>query len=78
MNKTELMQRQLVEFTLQELIDGISDLRALINALYAAMEASDRCDTWAYYGRSSREELRTVAPRLTAMENELSWRQRGR
>lgn len=42
-----------------------SDLLALKEALYDAMRASDACETWAYYGRSSREQLPEVLAELS-------------
>jgi hypothetical protein len=71
MTKDRLMRADVTTFTTPELVEAVNDLNSLEGALREAMRASDACETWAYYGRSSREELPGVQLRRSVMMREI-------
>jgi hypothetical protein len=71
MDKHTLMYGNLGTMSIRDLFQAELALTELEGALTETIRAADRCETWAYYGRSSRDELPSVRQRLYNVKQEL-------
>ena len=65
---------ELATVATHDLLQELVDLYRLRRTLSEAMRASDHAETWAYYGRSSREETQRITPTISAIRAELVMR----